>query len=295
MNKEEEILKERTLRNKRQNILAISGLSYIGFAILITYLAQPIPIVTQVLIPTSVGIAVGLIMSLISIKLSYDSSIRLIEIQFICTKMKNESKTLDDGSHRETDKPSGDNKQTFFWNKTENKLMIISIIVALVIGIPTIILGYETGLVLEKIKGINEYQSTIQNFQWDMIGNVEPLMLENKLYNNESLNQKLSLSIISPHYLKIVVTSVEIQNDDQSKKLPQVYLEEPITRVLPSGVSNIDINVPIRLNFDPKLSGYGASNVTSSLGEIRYNFQVTNIQTKKPTTSGFVHTDIILE
>lgn len=172
--------------------------------------------------------------------------------------------------------------------------MMISIVVALVIGIPTIILGYETGLVLEQIKEINEYQSTIQNFQWDMTGNVEPLVLENRLYNNEYLNQKLSLSIVSPHYLKIVVTSVEIQNDDQSKKLPQVYLEESITRVLPSGVSNIDINVPIRLNFDPKLSGYDTGNVTSSLGEIRYNFEVTNIQTKKPTTSGSVHSTLLL-
>ncbi|AJZ75634.1 hypothetical protein [Candidatus Nitrosotenuis cloacae] len=196
---------------------------------------------------------------------------------------------------KETDKPSDDKKLTFFWKKTENKLLILSIIVALVIGGPTIYLGWETGLVLEQIKEINKNQFTIQNFRWELIGNVEPLVLENRLYNNESLNQKLSLSITSPHYLKIVVTSVEIQNDDQSKKLPQVYLEASITRVLPSGVSNIDINAPIRLNFDPKLNGYDVDNSTSSLGEIRYNFEITNIQTKEPITNGFVHSSVTLE
>jgi uncharacterized membrane protein len=56
------------------------------------------PIVTQVLLPTSIGIAVGLVMSLISVKLSYDSSIRLIEIQSTFNKIKTESENLGDDS-----------------------------------------------------------------------------------------------------------------------------------------------------------------------------------------------------
>lgn len=294
MNIEEEIKREKKLKAKREWILGIGGILYTIIAIVIVLFGQPVPIVTDVLIPLSIGIGVGLLLSMVSTKLSYDTSTRLIRIQSALDEMKNDSKVLDDKSLQETTESYRDNKQTSFWKKSENKLMIISIIVALTIGIPTIYLGLETGFVLEEIKKVNDRQFEIQNFQWDLFGNVSPLVLENRSYNNESLNQKISLSIVSPHYLKIVVTSVEIQNDDQSKKLPQVYLEEQIIRVLPSGVSNIDINVPIRLNFDPT-GGYGTNNVTSSLGEIRYNFEVTNIQTKEPITNGFVHSSFILE
>lgn len=294
MNKEEEILKAEKLKDKREKALIAAALAYLVAAIAISLFGLHISVVTEVLIPFMVGIAAGLILSLFSIKLDYNTTIRLIGIQSAVDEIKSKSMTLDSELPQEITN-SIKNKQTPFWKKTENKLMIISIAVALLIGIPTLILAYQTGLVLDQIKDINEYQSTVQNFQWDMIGNVEPLVIKNRLYNNEFLNQKLSLSIVSPHYLKIEITSVEIQNDDQSKKLPQVYLQEPITRVLPNGVSNIDIDVPIRLNFDPKLSGYDATNGTSSLGEIRYNFEVTNIQTKKPATSGFVHASVIFE
>lgn len=119
LNIEEEIQKEEKIKTKREWVLRVGGISYTIIAIIIVLFGQPIPIVTEVLIPLSVGIGVGLLLSLGSIKLSYDASIRLIKIQSTLDEMKNESKTktLDDELHQEIDKSSGDKKQTFFFGK----------------------------------------------------------------------------------------------------------------------------------------------------------------------------------
>lgn len=185
-----------------------------------------------------------------------------------------------------------DNKKEKIWKTTENKLMIISIIIALAIGVPTAFLAYETDQALGEINKITTNDFFIQNFQWDMSANVESIMLENRIYDNESLNNKISLSVVSPHHLKIVVNKVEIQNEDQNIVLPRVYLEEAITRFLPSGVSNIDINVPIRLSFDPNfIKSDFDNNEIKSLGDITFYFEITDIQTKEQR-NGFAHSSL---
>ena len=105
MNKEEEIIKEKRLRNKRRNVLSGSGLLYLIFAIFVSLSGKvELPIVVQVLLPLSIGIAVGLILGMISVKLSYDTSIRLIEIQSTLNEMKKEFKDLNDKNFRGTEK-----------------------------------------------------------------------------------------------------------------------------------------------------------------------------------------------
>ena len=98
MAKDEEIIKEKRIRDKRIRILTVSGFTYLGAAIAISLFIPSVPLVTQVLVPLTTGVAVGVILSIISVKLSYATSIRLIEIQSTLEEMKDEFKDLDGGN-----------------------------------------------------------------------------------------------------------------------------------------------------------------------------------------------------
>ncbi len=89
MDKEEEIIKEKKLRDKRVNILSGLGIGYLVFAIMFSIFGPfETPVVVEVLLPFSIGIAIGLIMSIISVKLNYETTIRLIELQSTVYEMK---------------------------------------------------------------------------------------------------------------------------------------------------------------------------------------------------------------
>ncbi|HXV66842.1 MAG TPA: hypothetical protein VD731_06440 [Nitrosopumilaceae archaeon] len=92
MIKEEEILKEKKLTDKRINILSGVGIGYLAFAIVISLFVPSASLITQVLVPLTVAVAVGVILSIISVKLNYQTAIRLIEIQSSIDDMKKEFK-----------------------------------------------------------------------------------------------------------------------------------------------------------------------------------------------------------
>lgn len=82
MDKDEEIKKEKLLKNKHSTILILGSLFYLGIAIEISlFVKWESPLIEQVLIPLSIGIATGLILSIVSIEQNYKTSVRLIEIQ----------------------------------------------------------------------------------------------------------------------------------------------------------------------------------------------------------------------
>lgn len=104
MGKEEEILKGKKLTCKQINILSGVGIGYLVSAIVISLFVPSTQLVTQVLIPLTIGVAVGVILSIISVKLHYQTTTTLIEIQSTIDEIKKELKDLDDENSRGTEK-----------------------------------------------------------------------------------------------------------------------------------------------------------------------------------------------
>src|SRR5690349_14870441 len=90
MNLEEEILKEEKLREKRIRRLTLFSLIFLGAAIAVSLSFQSeSPLVVLVLVPLIVGASLGFILSILSIRLSYETSVRLIKIETILHELKN--------------------------------------------------------------------------------------------------------------------------------------------------------------------------------------------------------------
>lgn len=88
MDLEAEKKKEEKLRDRRINILVGGAFGYSLLAIVVSTLILPMPVVAQVLVPFSVGVSVGIIISIISVKLNYETSVRLLEIQQAIDELK---------------------------------------------------------------------------------------------------------------------------------------------------------------------------------------------------------------
>ena len=90
MNLEEEILKEEKLREKRIRRLTIFSLIFLGAAIAVSLSFQSkSPLVVLVLVPLIVGASLGFILSILSIRLSYETSVRLIKIETVLHELRN--------------------------------------------------------------------------------------------------------------------------------------------------------------------------------------------------------------
>ena len=90
LNIEEEIQKEEKLREKRIKRLTMFGLVFLGAAIAVSlYFQSKSPLVALVLIPLIVGASLGFILSILSIRLSYETSVRLIKIETILHELEN--------------------------------------------------------------------------------------------------------------------------------------------------------------------------------------------------------------
>lgn len=97
MDKEAEILKEKTLRDKRSDKLTVISLILLGVGIAsaISFQSEH-PLVALVLVPLIIGSTTGFIFSIFSVRLHYETSKKLIEIQSTLDEMKNKSKNLDE-------------------------------------------------------------------------------------------------------------------------------------------------------------------------------------------------------
>ncbi|MEX0598374.1 MAG: hypothetical protein WD512_17940 [Candidatus Paceibacterota bacterium] len=84
-----EILKVKKLTDKRITIFTGVGLGYLVFSVVISLFVPSTPLVTQVLIPLTIGVAVGVILSIISVKLNYQTALRQIEIQSSIDEINN--------------------------------------------------------------------------------------------------------------------------------------------------------------------------------------------------------------
>lgn len=77
---EQEKEKAKEVRDKRTTFLSLAGLGYVGIAIVFSLFGPKDIPTTQVFISLTIAVAVGFLMSLISVRLSYETSVRLIEM-----------------------------------------------------------------------------------------------------------------------------------------------------------------------------------------------------------------------
>jgi len=150
MDKEEEIIKAKKIKDDRISLISVVSFTYLGMAIVILLFVQnQSPVVTQILIPLTIGVAVGLILSIISVRLSHETSIRLIEIQFALDEMKIRLVNLDEffgmGSKESDVKPekqklTKQNTHTTYGELHWKPILIITV-VAGIVGIVFVIYG----------------------------------------------------------------------------------------------------------------------------------------------------------
>lgn len=170
--------------------------------------------------------------------------------------------------------------------KEQRKLTIILIVIGigtLLVGIATIYLSIQTGMLLSEIKKINEREFTIENFPLEVYATSTNIFVQQKAYDREPLTITLSVSALSPHHLKIIVEDVYLSpsNSATLDEEPELIFEKPVIKFFPKELSNIDIQLPVRLNLNPIPFTDIISAGHNDLGTVTIKIKVIDIQTNQ--------------
>ena len=134
-------------------------------------------------------------------------------------------------------------------NKLERASQIATIVAAaaLVFAGVTLYYTYAEGVIIEKQFKIENIQPEIPSM---VAGDVS---IQNDTYKGYPFVEKLSISTISPHFLKIEITNIEFANIPlgNNKLKPEIFTRQ-IEKYMDKGVSNLDFDVPFQLTFDVK-------------------------------------------
>jgi hypothetical protein len=151
----------------------------------------------------------------------------------------------------------------------------------------------QTFTAIDEIKKINQKAFEIENFPLEKSVIADQIVIDNRSYTLERLNTQISLSMFSPHLMKLAIEKVAFVDIDNSEQLwtikPRIKLERPVIQFLSREITNMQFDVPMLITFVPKESvGFG------KLGAIEFHIAITDMQSKE-TFSDVIKSDLILQ
>lgn len=143
-------------------------------------------------------------------------------------------------------------------------------------------LQQESSRTLDEIKKINEREFEIENFPLEISAIASDIILDDRIYQEEPITGKISLSVLSPHDLKVVVNNVTLHLIDPAswprESLPTVRFEKPVTKFLPRESGNLDFEVPMKFSIKPLGDGWYITGLGPNVGVLDFEIEIIDIQ-----------------
>lgn len=158
-----------------------------------------------------------------------------------------------------------------------DKITLIISLVALSVAICATLTTYYQGVIMSKEFEIESIPPQIPSF---VANNVN---LQNITYNDYPLTEKVSVSIVSTHFLKISVQKVSFANPygpfGNFTKAPLITFR-PVEKYIGNGVTNLEFDVPFRLTMNVnQLYPYPANTTWAGI-PITTDLLLTDLQNK---------------
>lgn len=184
------------------------------------------------------------------------------------------------------------------------RLTKVSIIIAIAIGIPVIYLGIQTGFVLDEIRSINTRQLEIENFEpiFDIEGSYINFLGSG--FPKYELNDGITFTAVTNHYLKFTVTNVTISYLNQNfapcyfKSGPEFSLWRTSSIVLSPNGESKQIEPELQINFEAfgnfRTQMNEDEGILFDLGSIIFDIHVEDIQDENKQYDLQTYTDLVV-
>jgi hypothetical protein len=167
-------------------------------------------------------------------------------------------------------------------------------IATLVVAAATLGVAISTLQTNQRVLEITEIVFKQENFDREILIETHETNIDKREYDGEIVTITMSVSGISPRHNKLVIQNATLFLTDTGKLLlrdndvtPKVIIDKPIKKFLPAPISNMDIEIPIRLTLpieSTKLevkSAIPGMQVAIHVGHIKIGIDVIDVQTQE--------------
>lgn len=192
-------------------------------------------------------------------------------------------------------RPSGEVEFERIQTKLTRRMVILAVATTIA-AIVTAIIGFQTGLILADLEKSNQRILDLTEVEQKREITIDPILIEDDVYEYVEFPVKLTISSISPYHSWFMLKSAKMTDVGVSIScinMPELILNKPITRVISAGGTNVEIDVPFILNYQPyeiSKPSEGPSGIEIGFASMIFDIQIDTI-----TPDGTITENIVKE
>lgn len=190
-------------------------------------------------------------------------------------------------------RPRGEVEFERIQTKLTRYMVVLAVATTIAAGV-TAFISYQTGLILDDLEKSNQRILDLTEVVQKREITIDPILIEDDVYEYEEFPVKLVISSISPYHSWFMLKSAKMSEVGVSIScinMPELILNKPITRVISAGGTNVEIDIPFILNYQPSeisKPSKGPSRIEVGFASMIFDIQIDTITPDGTITENMV-------